>query len=306
MLAKILRLILALALLITLSLAAWLHLSYGWPLFLALGAGLLMPVISHAALLGFEFLLASRLGRCAQLPNDAERLNLGGLLKAWLTEVPTALRVFGIQMPWTGHQTLASAKEPARIPIVLIHGYFCNRALFTQLAAHLASRGHPVESVNLEPIFGSIDQYPKLIDKAVKHAVLASAEGKVALIGHSMGGVAARAYLRDFGQSNIAKVITLGSPHQGTELARIGHTEIVRQLRPSNPWLNELARCEPRDRYRLFTIILSEHDNIVAPQRNQTLPGAHTISVSGLGHVDLACNPAIFQLISRVFEGGKT
>jgi len=309
MLAKILRLILMLALMISLSVAACLHMSFGWPLFLALGAGLLMPLAGHAALLGFEFLLTSRIGRRAQPSNDAEdteRLNLGGLLTAWMTEVPTAIRVFGIQMPWTGDRPLASAEQPVRIPIVLIHGYFCNRALFRQLAAHLARRGHLVESVNLEPVFGSIDQYPSLIDNAVKTALHASPGNKVVLIGHSMGGIAARAYLRDFGQSHIAQVITLGSPHHGTELARIGHTEIVRQLRPNNSWLNELRRSEPPDRYRLFTVILSEHDNIVAPQRTQTLVGARTISVSGLGHVDLACHPAIFQLIDTTLESDKS
>lgn len=306
MLANILRLILALVLLTSLAIAAWLHISHEWPLVFALGAGLLVPIAGHAALLGLEFLLTCQLGRRAEQPVDATRLDQGGALTAWLAEVPTALRVFGIQMPWTGDRPLASAEQPSRPPIVLIHGYFCNRAVFRQLATHLASRGHSVESVNLEPVFGSIDQYPPLISKAVENALRASTCDQVTLIGHSMGGIAARAYMRDFGHSKVAQVITLGSPHQGTELARIGHTEIVRQLRPGNPWLKELARSEPPDRYHLFTVILSEHDNIVTPQRTQTLPGARTICLRGLGHVDLACHAAVFELIDGALAAGSS
>ena len=311
MLANVLRLILALALVVALAMASILVLYFDWPVLPALVVGLLGPLLGHAALLGSEFLLTAWLGRHATLPADAKRLDLGSRTRAWLTEVPAAIRIFCVQMPWTGHRDLSSARgwagdttaaDPGPLPVVLIHGYFCNRALFTELAAHLAARGHTVESVNLEPVFGSIDQYPAIIDRAVQKARCAAAGKQITLIGHSMGGIAARAYLRDFGDGAIAQVITLGSPHHGTQLARIGHTEVVRQLSPGNPWLTALFKQEPPARYRLFTVIIAEHDNIVTPQCSQTLPGAKTISVRGVGHVDLARHPAIFKLIDQALD----
>ncbi|MFK7967071.1 MAG: esterase/lipase family protein [Burkholderiaceae bacterium] len=314
MLANILRVILGLAVVAALAIAGILATTFDWPWLPALAVGLITPLLGHAALLGSEFLVTAWLGRHATLPADAYRLDLGSRTRAWLTEVPTAIRIFCLQMPWTGHRSLSSADNSAlksaasdrgRLPVVLIHGYFCNRALFTELAMHLAARGHAVESVNLEPVFGSIDQYPPIIDQAVQKARCATGGDQVALIGHSMGGIAARAYLRDYGDEAIAQVITLGSPHRGTQLARIGHTEIVRQLSPSNPWLLALFKQEPLARYRLFTVIIAEHDNIVTPQCSQTLPGAKTLSVRGLGHVDLARHPAIFKLIDQALDEAK-
>ena len=297
MIALILKSVLLLALAIGLAIAGALHYQAGWPWLLALPVGLLAPSASHAALLALEFALTLWLGRHAQLPADARRYELGGAFRAWLTEIPVAIRVFCWRMPFFGARKLVSGNDPDRIPVLLVHGYFCNQAMFAPLAQHLADAGHRVESLNLEPVFGSIEAYPALIDSAIRDALEGTSHRKIALIGHSMGGIAIRAYLRRYGLDQVGPVITLGSPHQGTALARVGHTEIVRQLSPGNPWLLQLEADEDPTMYRRFTVVLSEHDNIVTPQRSQTLPGARTVAFTGLGHVDLACHPAVWSVI---------
>lgn len=304
MVSKILRSMLLIAVLTGFALAALLHYQVGWPWLLAVPAGLILPNTAHALLLGIEFALTAWLGRSARLPDEATQYDLGGLLKAWLTEIPVAFRVFCINMPWLGHRALRGAVNGQKIPVVLVHGYFCNQALFRPMAAHLARQGHPVETMNLEPVFGSIDNYAGLIHEAVQRARQRSdnPDGKVALVGHSMGGLAIRAYLRQHDDPRLGPIMTLGSPHRGTDLAWLGSTTIVRQMRPGNDWLNELAASEPLSRTRRFTVILSEHDNIVTPQRSQWLPGSQVVAFSGLGHVDLACHPAVWSIIDDCLD----
>lgn len=310
MIANILRSILALVVIASIVISAWLHYQAGWPWLLALSVGSLVPLLGHAGLLGSEFVLAAWLGRHASLPANATRHRMGGLIRASLSEIPVALRFFVLRMPWFGARPLASASSDGPVPVVLVPGYLCNRALFGPMAEHLARAGHAVESVNLEPFLGSIDDYPELIHAAVLKARNYSATGSVAMIGHSMGGVAIRAYLRDYehspDQAHGDQVITLGSPHHGTALAKIGHTQIVRELQTDSDWLRALAENEPAGRFQRFTVILSEHDNIVTPQRSQTLTGARTVAFAGLGHVELACHQAVFSLITEVLEDRPT
>ena len=118
------------------------------------------------------------------------------------------------------------------------------------------------------------------------------------IIGYSMGGLVARAYLCKHGIQNVAKVITLGTPHHGTRLAIFGKGMNSAQMRrygtaldgsPSE-WLRRLADLEPRRHRGLFVSLFTHHDNIVAPQISSYLPGARNIAFHGVGHVALGTN----------------
>jgi triacylglycerol lipase len=127
----------------------------------------------------------------------------------------------------------------------------------------------------------------------------------VILLAHSMGGLAARAYLCEHGAAHIAKIITLGVPHHGTGLADIGIGENSDQMRWTgkagsgrpNDWLQQLAARENPAHYALFVNIYSYHDNIVAPQTSSCLPGARNIACHGIGHVALAFNPLTMAMV---------
>ena len=54
---------------------------------------------------------------------------------------------------------------------------------------------------------------------------------QMVLIGHSMGGLVARACMRRYGAKGVAKLIALGSPHHGTRLARFGPGRNAQLLR---------------------------------------------------------------------------
>ena len=68
------------------------------------------------------------------------------------------------------------------------------------------------------------------------------------IVAHSMGGLVARAYLRRHGGAQVARVITLGTPHHGTALANLAPGSNARQMsRPGgqpNAWLAQLAASE--------------------------------------------------------------
>ena len=126
--------------------------------------------------------------------------------------------------------------------MVLVHGYLCNHRIWDDVAADLRAQGHAVFAVNLEPVFSSIDHYAPIIEDAVRALLQRTGEKQVALVGHSMGGLAIRAWMRAYGTDHVARVLTLGTPHAGTKLARGATTTNGKQMLWQSQWLGR-AQC---------------------------------------------------------------
>jgi triacylglycerol esterase/lipase EstA (alpha/beta hydrolase family) len=178
--------------------------------------------------------------------------------------------------------------------VVFVHGFFCNRGVWTPWLRRLQGR-HAFVAVSLEPLFGSIDDYAPQIDEAVQRVTRATGLAPL-LVCHSMGGLAARAWLRRMkAEARVHHVVTIGTPHRGTWLARFGHGTNGRQMRLLSDWHARLDEGMPAHRPALFTCWYSNCDNIVFPASTATLPGACNRLVRGAAHVQLAFVPQVMQ-----------
>lgn len=299
MIARILRGVLAVQLLLTLILAHWIWSSGQAGPMAALAFAVLLPLLGQSCLIGLECLIAWWV-RDTPYPADDR---IGHWLRAWITECVASIRTFNLAQPLLGHLPVRSQpaqERPDRVPVLLIHGYFCNRALWRPMADRIAALGHAVQAIDLEPPFASIDRYALQIEEAVQQLLMRTGAPRVALVCHSMGGLAARAWLREHGEARVQQVITLGTPHRGTLLAAFGHGRNVRQMRRDSDWLRTLAQQEANrtpERMLQWLLIRSWQDNIVMPQGPQTLPGARTLSFAGMGHVGLVYDQRVQQAV---------
>lgn len=219
-------------------------------------------------------------------------------------ECATCLRIFFLQLPWSTSppQVRPACITPLRIPVLLVHGYLCNHRVWDTLSEHLCCAGHPQLSLDLEPLFCSIDDYAPRIEQAVTELCRQTGAPQVALVGHSMGGLAIRAWMRAHGTDRVARVITLGTPHAGTCIDRHPRTENGRQMLWRSAWLQELATSESKTTRRLMRLALSPQDNIVFPQREQVLEGAPVSVFDGLGHLELACSPRVIRWVLQQLD----
>jgi len=215
--------------------------------------------------------------------------------RSLFTEFVASSRVFLLQQPWAYAPPAIeqASASPARIPVVLVHGYLCNHRVWNVMSRRLRDAGHPVLAVDLEPLFISIDLYAPLIEQAVLALCRQTGAEKVALIGHSMGGLAIRAWMRSHGASRVARVITLGTPHAGTQIDPRPRSTNGRQMLLRSAWLQELSTSETASTRELFRIALTPHDNIVYPQREQVLKGVPVTEFEGLGHVELCLHGGV-------------
>jgi hypothetical protein len=250
--------------------------------------GFLFFTLGYSLMLAFEFLCLRSINR----PDPAPQATWFELFRAWLGETCITPIVFCWRQPFRSaavpDQLTAPGVQSGQRGVVFVHGLVCNRGFWTPWLHRLQETGHAFVAVNLEPVFGSIDDYAPLIEAAVQRVTLASGMAPL-IICHSMGGLAVRAWLKTGrADDRFHHIVTIGTPHRGTWLARFGHGVNTSQMGLQSRWLAQLDAAMPAGRHARFTCWYSNCDNIVFPASTATLPGADNRLVRGAAHVQLA------------------
>jgi triacylglycerol lipase len=191
--------------------------------------------------------------------------------------------------------------HPSGLPVLLLHGYGGNSGYWHALSKVLMRSNITHHAIELEPVLGDIDNYVPAIRVAVEALCKDSGYAGIIIVAHSMGGLAARAYMRGHGRDRIAQLVTLGTPHHGTGIANFGAGINSSQMRwrgdaqhgTQSAWLRSLDESEGKATRARIVSIFSHHDNIVSPQTSSRLDGARMIEYEGIGHVSLALHPLI-------------
>jgi len=247
----------------------------------------------HVLILALEFLMLPVINRLVPAPAAGLRQHL----RAWWIESRACSRVFGWQQPF------ASRREPDHCPadaagrrgVLLVHGFFCNRGLWNDWLARLRSADVPVIALTLEPAFGSIDRYAAALEAAVQELERHTGCAPV-LVGHSMGGLAIRAWWRAHGHdTRVHRVLTLGTPHAGTFMARFSAARNAGEMRLDSPWIQELASQESAAMRAQMRCYYSHTDNIVCPASSAALDGAQHIHLPATGHIGLLYEAQVFD-----------
>jgi triacylglycerol lipase len=185
------------------------------------------------------------------------------------------------------------------MPVILAHGYFSNRGYFRPLVRGLEAAGvSPVFVPNFPGIFTPIEGYVEALHAQVERIAAGSGHGRVVLVCHSLGGLAAREYLRRHGTGRIAKLVTIASPHHGTVVAYAGIGANSAQMRPGSAFLAALEEAERGEPPGIAaTSIYSCHDNLVAPQETSRLPWAKNVALPGEGHIDILGSKRLLETV---------
>jgi pimeloyl-ACP methyl ester carboxylesterase len=263
-------------------------------------AAALAPVAVVAGLLAIEFTVAAAVD-----PRSPRNSGLR-VLRMWLREASVSLRLFMWRQPWrSGFPEPALTRDPRRPALLLIAGFMCNRAAWRPLLDSGVLAEFNVATVNLQPIFGDIDAYAEVVHRAVETLCAATGAARVVLVGHSMGGLAARVYLRKHGDAQVARIVTLASPHHGTIFGRLGHSRNARQMARGSRFIQQVA-AHDRGRWTRFTTVATRDDNLVVPRSSPLLPGARQVEIDGVGHLALIEDPRAWRIIAEEVRSAFT
>lgn len=269
--------------------AVWFHTTAPW----LAAAGVVVIVMGFSLILALEFVFLYFVNAADPAPKPT----FGVLVGAWWGESITAVQVFFWRQPFRANAVADHVSPPEQVHgqrgVIFVHGFFCNRGLWTPWLRRLQDGPHAFMALNLEPVFGSIDDYAPQIDAAVDKMTRLTGMPPL-LVCHSMGGLAARAWLKIMrAESRVHHVVTIGTPHRGAWLARWGHGSNARQMRLLSDWHTNLDLNMPAGRHALFTCWYSNCDNMAFPSATATLTGANNRLILGAAHVRLAFLPAL-------------
>ena len=228
------------------------------------------------------------------LPHLLQRLPLGPSLAEWAVAAAiTASRPLGYlgsALPLLGRVEVAGPR-----PIILVHGYGMSRSCFQLLALRLSRVGlgpmHGFEYWTVDPIQETAARLAAYIE-AVRAA---RGSDQVDLIGHSMGGLVSR-YLVTCagGAERVANLVTIGSPHSGTALARGGRVE---QLSPRSPVLAEMTAA--RGPWPTAMTAIASRCDCIAPPERAGFEGAELVVYDDLGHLGMLASRRVAAEIAR-------
>ena len=131
------------------------------------------------------------------------------------------------------------------------------------------------------------------------------------MVGYSAGGVVARLWVRDYGGAAIARrIVTLGSPQHGTQLAGLAGSVLpgacpvaCQQLEPGSDLLDGLNAGDETPPGPTFVSIWSSGDDVVIPPESAELSGALNLEVQSIcsteavDHSQLPTDPVVAGIV---------
>ena len=169
-------------------------------------------------------------------------------------------------------------------PVLLVPGYGGSTTALDVLAGQLRAAGRTATVVALPgdgtgDLRGSADALAAAAD-----AALASGAPSVDVVGYSAGGVVARLWAETAG-SQARRVVTLGSPHHGTEVAALGVAfapGLPDRLPAARPRQRPARRADETPDGPRWLSLWTDQDTVVTPPDSARLDGALNVVLQEL------------------------
>lgn len=201
-------------------------------------------------------------------------------------------------------------------PVLLVPGYGGDVGSLDPLAAELRAEGRDV--VVFEPTgggTGDLEVQAVRLRDLVERTLERTGEKSVDLVGYSAGGVVVRLYARDDdGASVVRRVLTLGSPHHGTDVAALaqqaagGCPKACEQLATGSDLVRRLDAGDETPAGPRWATVRTANDRTVTPVDSAVLDGALNIEVQELcpeattSHGALPGDPVVLATLRSVLS----
>jgi triacylglycerol lipase len=241
------------------------------------------------------------------------------LLVAALALVVAAGAVAGIVRGLASQAPALPAGDGRPGDVLLVPGYGGNTAALDQLAGRITAAGGRATVVRLAGDgTGDLAEQASVLNGYVDRA-LAAGSGPVTVIGYSAGGVVAWLWDVDYGGvAKARRIITLGSPLHGADLAAVGAADApgscpaaCEELVPGSSMLSRLQGTTAATRPPWLSLWTTD-DQIVQPPDSARLTGAVNVPLqsicpgASIGHGQLPTAPLVVGIVLRTLRGTAT
>ena len=255
-------------------------------------------VVLTVTLIGTLITEVIRVYGCQERP-DLSRHTTSRLIREWL-----ALVLFGLTTPLAllpSWPRRALGEGPQQVPVIVLPGYALHRIGLLPLAAYLRRRQKRIVwAVNNPSWRDDIPAFARALSRTVERLCEASGSAQVDIVGHSMGGIVAAHYINHTGGAGIVRrLVTLGTPWQGTTMHIFG---VGRQCHGLAPGSDEIAAATPVA--AAVTALWSRTDAIILPPESATFEGARPVELDNQGHVSMLFSLQTMRAVDAALSHG--
>jgi triacylglycerol lipase len=192
------------------------------------------------------------------------------------------------------------ASASAQDPILFVHGYVESSSLWKTMISNFEKDGYPKSYLSAYSY--NTSQSNKVDAEEVKSKVEAllktTGATKVDIIGHSMGSLNSRWYIKFLGgESKVDDWVSLGGPNHGTEFANLcGSTSCV-EMRIGSTFLSELNAGDETPGTVNYGTWWSPCDEIINPDSSVALTGATNTKTACISHTALTTDETVYKQV---------
>ncbi|WP_156399431.1 lipase family alpha/beta hydrolase [Rhodococcus sp. Leaf278] len=216
---------------------------------------------------------------------------------------------------------VASVDQSVPGPVLLVPGFGGSTDALDVLAAGLREDGRDATVVALpDGGVGDLTVQAQTLRDAADEALNRTGATSVDVVGYSAGGVVARIWAADLGGAEQARrIVTLGSPHHGTQVAGLAAQVLpdrcptaCQQLAPDSSVLAALNSGDETPEGPQWVSIWTQLDQVVTPPNSAELDGAIAIPVqsvcadSTVDHGNLPRDPLVAAMVSAQLGSSST
>ncbi len=223
----------------------------------------------------------------------------------WLfyTEVIRAVVLMSYWLVFKSNKNGLHKPSAADKPAVLcVHGFHMNGSCFWGLRRYLEQAGFATYSVSLGRPYVDLRKYVDSLHQALDQTYANNQQQPVHLLAHSMGGLVCRMLLQHYPEdkNRIRSIITLGTPHHGTQAIGDFTLPWLKDLfHPQSPLLHQLPEFSQLAPELPVMTIASVNDLVVYPAHHALLEHSTRVRFVTISHMGLLLNSRVKRRIRR-------
>jgi triacylglycerol lipase len=184
--------------------------------------------------------------------------------------------------------------------VVLVHGLFETGSSFKLLKQRLERHGIQCLVPKLQPCDGrgGLERLATQLKNDIDTAC--GPTQPIAIVGFSMGGLVSRYYLQNLGgATRCQQLITIATPHHGTDSAWYYPTLGAEQMRPDSRFLTDLARTQDKLGTMRLVSYRTPMDQVIYPPESSVWDRAENIEYKILLHSMMLTSNTVMTDIER-------
>jgi pimeloyl-ACP methyl ester carboxylesterase len=191
---------------------------------------------------------------------------------------------------------MPDAVAPGDDVVVCLHGIFATAGVLRPMREKLERHDHLHTASLTYPAGPGVQTLARRLAELVGAFPRST---RLHLVGHSLGGVVARWFAQEIGDTRVVQTISLASPFAGIRATSWLGVQVAKDLTPHSPLLRKLNLGSHRKMALPHLSLIAENDVIVPAPLSHALPGGEVTLIRNCGHNTMLFHEEVAAQVER-------